>query len=58
MNSKKLLIVEDQHDARFYYRKVLASEGYDVTLARDGKEALSLKMNFSISLLPIGSCPL
>ncbi len=42
MSSKKLLLVEDQHDARFYYRKILSNSGYEVSVAQNGREALEL----------------
>jgi CheY-like chemotaxis protein len=37
---KKILIVEDTEDARTFMESVLALEGYDVVLAKDGIEGI------------------
>ncbi len=37
-----LLIVEDEDNLRTLYKDELEDEGYDVVLARDGKEAIAL----------------
>lgn len=51
MSSKKLLLVEDQHDARFYYNRILSNSGYLVTLAKDGKEALEILKKDSFEIV-------
>ena len=38
---KNILVVDDAEDARALYKKGLADEGYDVTLACDAEEALA-----------------
>jgi CheY-like chemotaxis protein len=37
---KTILVVDDDEDERFLCQEVLADEGYDVIVAKDGKEAL------------------
>ena len=39
--SKVILVVDDDENQRFLCQEVLSDEGYDVMLARDGKEALA-----------------
>ncbi|CAN5751216.1 hypothetical protein BH11MYX3_BH11MYX3_15990 [soil metagenome] len=38
----RVLIVDDQADARYYLRVLLESEGFTVDMARDGAEALAI----------------
>jgi CheY-like chemotaxis protein len=40
MKRKTILVVDDDENHRFLCREVLSDEGYDVMLAKDGKEAL------------------
>ena len=40
-DKKKILVVEDEENLRYMYERELTKEGYDVTLAGDGKEALT-----------------
>ncbi len=42
MNSKKILVVEDNPDNREIMSTVLRHRGYDVVVAEDGEEALEL----------------
>ncbi len=42
MNIGKILVVDDEKGMRDLLRKVLSKEGYDVMLAEDGEEGLSL----------------
>lgn len=51
MPAKKLLLVEDQHDARYYYRRILANAGYDVSIAQNGKEAFEILRNESFEIV-------
>ena len=37
---KTILVVDDDENQRFLCREVLTDEGYDVLVAKDGKEAL------------------
>lgn len=45
MNQKSVLIVEDDADLNEAYEMILSTSGYDVTTARNGKEALELLEN-------------
>jgi len=38
---KKIMVVEDEENLRYMYERELTKEGYEVTLAGDGKEALN-----------------
>jgi CheY-like chemotaxis protein len=38
----KILLVEDDADLRFIYEMILTRAGYDVLVARNGKEALDI----------------
>lgn len=40
--SRKILIIEDDHDIRETYRQLLELEGYEVVTASNGKEGLEL----------------
>lgn len=40
--SKKVLIIEDDHDIRETFRQLLEMEGYDVLTAANGKEGLDV----------------
>ncbi|MEL6910442.1 MAG: response regulator [Cyanobacteria bacterium J06598_4] len=37
-----ILVVEDNNDLQVLFKLLLESEGYEVTIAHDGKEALSI----------------
>jgi DNA-binding NtrC family response regulator len=40
--SLKILIVDDEENIRFLYEQELLDEGYEIILARDGKECLEM----------------
>lgn len=40
--NNKILLVEDDADLRFVYELILSRAGYDILLARNGKEALDV----------------
>lgn len=40
MEKKTILVVDDDENQRFLCQEVLADEGYDIMVAKDGKEAL------------------
>ena len=40
-NAKKVLVVDDDPDARDFFRTVMEDHGYVVTCAKDGNEALA-----------------
>lgn len=40
--SVKILIVDDEESIRFLYEQELLDEGYEIILARDGKECLDM----------------
>lgn len=40
--SAKLLVVDDEENIRFLYEQELLDEGYQIVLARDGKECLEM----------------
>ena len=42
MNTKKILIVDDERDALFILEKELAARGYSVIVADNGNDALNL----------------
>lgn len=51
-SSRRILIVEDDHDTRVAYRKTLEEEGYAVTSSTNGKSALEvLRKKNSIGLI-------
>ena len=37
---KTILVVDDDENQRFLCQEVLGDEGYDIVVAKDGKEAL------------------
>nr|NIS67922.1 response regulator [Pseudomonadota bacterium] len=39
MEKKSILIVDDDESQRLLYQEVLSDEGYEVMLARNGREA-------------------
>lgn len=45
MEHRKILIVEDNPDARLFLRAILRAEGYDVIEAKDGEEAVAKAIN-------------
>jgi DNA-binding response OmpR family regulator len=38
--SNKILIVDDEESLRLYYEEELKAEGYDILIARNGREAI------------------
>jgi DNA-binding response OmpR family regulator len=54
-NSRKLLIIEDEHFIGELYSRALQKEGYEVTLISDGNEALKAAQTnvFDIILLDL-----
>jgi DNA-binding response OmpR family regulator len=42
MEKKRILIVEDEEDERLLYKEELEKEGYEVLVASNGKEGVSL----------------
>ena len=40
--SKKILIIDDEADARAYLKAILEDEGYEILMAPDGEEGLEL----------------
>lgn len=55
MNMKRILVADDSALIRTILKDILTSEGYDVILAKDGKEALEIsnKMKFHAAILDI-----
>ncbi|MBU1104543.1 response regulator [Candidatus Parcubacteria bacterium] len=51
----KILLVEDKESLRMVYGEYLRMEGFDITEAKDGEEAISLATsgNFDLMLLDI-----
>lgn len=49
--SKRILLVDDEADIRSVYTKTLGKEGYEVTTAKDGKEALEKLKEFKPHLV-------
>lgn len=49
--SKRILIVDDEENARMALSKILAHEGYDVSSARNGLEALNFLRNRDVELI-------
>jgi len=47
----KILVVDDEEGARELFSTILTDEGYEVTLADDGKEALTLFKNTPFNLV-------
>ena len=41
--NKRILIIEDDHELAFSLREVLVEEGYEVDVANDGREGISLQ---------------
>ena len=56
VNSKKLLVVEDNNVVMYGLEKMLTRMGYDIDMARSGKEAIELisKHTYQATLLDIG----
>ena len=52
---KTILIVDDEADIRIILRSLLEAQGYSVSEARDGQEALDLipKMHFDLMILDL-----
>ena len=47
----KILVVDDEEGARELFNTILTDEGYEVTLANNGEEALSLFKNTPFNLV-------
>ena len=47
----KILVVEDEEGARELFNTILTDEGYEVTLANDGQDALSCMRGGSFDLV-------
>jgi two-component system response regulator (stage 0 sporulation protein F) len=48
---KRLLVVDDNKGVRFLLKELLSSEGYDVTEAANGQEALAYAANHDLALV-------
>lgn len=53
--NKKILIVEDSHLVRMYYRQILEPEGYEVVEAANGSEGLerAMEQDFDVFIVDI-----
>ncbi len=51
MPDAKILLVEDDSQSRFYYRRILTSQGYNVTISTDGNDALKVLREQSFDLV-------
>jgi DNA-binding NtrC family response regulator len=47
----KILVVDDEEGARELFNTILTDEGYEITLANNGEEALSLFKNTPFNLV-------
>jgi len=54
--SRRVLLVDDNHDSREMYRAVLRAQGHDVREAADGEHALAVldSSNFDVAFIDIG----
>ena len=54
--SRRVLLVDDNHDSREMYRAVLRAHGHDVREAADGERALAVldSANFDVAFIDIG----
>jgi len=54
--SRRVLLVDDNHDSREMYRAVLRANGHDVREAADGEHALAMLQNspFDVAFIDIG----
>lgn len=52
MTCKKVMIVDDDADIRSSLSEALEIEGYEVLLAKDGLDALTVLMNLPAQSLP------
>jgi len=48
--TKKILVVDDEEDIRMLLERLLENEGYDVSLAGEGKEALAILKKEKVDL--------
>jgi CheY-like chemotaxis protein len=48
--TKKILVVDDEEDIRIMLERLLENEGYDVSLAGEGKEALAILKKEKVDL--------
>jgi two-component system chemotaxis response regulator CheB len=51
MKNFRILLVEDDSNSRFYFRRILAAEGYNVQTVNNGKDALHLLREDKYDLL-------
>ncbi len=51
MGKKKILIVEDEHVLNEAYQLILKNEGYDVSVAYDGQQALEMVRDLEPDLI-------
>ncbi|HZV60941.1 MAG TPA: response regulator [Methylophilaceae bacterium] len=53
--NKQILVVEDSHLVRMYYRQILEPEGYAVTEAANGSEGIerALEQDFDVFIVDI-----
>ena len=49
--SVKILVVDDEENLRFLYERELMDEGYEIILARDGRECLDMVTQHSPDLI-------
>lgn len=49
--TKKILIVEDERNLNEAYQMILENQGYDISAAYDGTEALEMTKNFEPDLI-------
>lgn len=49
--SKKILVVDDEENIRLLYKEELTEEGYDVTLAENGFDAIDIIKKDNIDLV-------
>jgi CheY-like chemotaxis protein len=48
MSSRRLLCVDDDRDFRQFYKNLLASHGFDVTVAASGSQALKMFLSSNV----------
>ncbi|PID56824.1 MAG: hypothetical protein CR986_09865 [Ignavibacteriae bacterium] len=50
-NENKILIVEDEEDSRFIYKRLLDKNGYNVTTAENGQDAIEIIKDFKPKII-------